>query len=753
MRLHWLNLSLLVLVLTPFSASAQTHHGNFLGHDYIPDTCAKPTLISVQDGDAADPDTWCCDRIPGPDDVVLIKHKVTISADLKTMNVGVRGFADLTAKLTCANLLVYEDGQVDMRAGSELVFRDEPTGGVDDPKQWKTGCVVLGRFFSHGTPKSHAIRSTIHILAGAETISLATEPQGWHVGDELLFPDTSQQVATRNGHDAGRLNEIRRIKSIDGKTVTLDEPLTYAHSGMAANPFGLERYPHVCNLTRDVVIRSENPAGTRGHLAWHMRGFVDLHYAEFRDLGRTRTDEPSDETIIAEDGTILWRAKNQRGRYPIHAHHSFGTPGGRTDSPFQSNVVGSVVRNAPSWGITVHGSHFIGVDKTVVYDVTGSGIMEEDGTEIHNNYTDCVIVGVQGHLKPLFKTIVTLANGKKHKFVTTGTNGSILWFTRQGSTAYGCVGYGCGGYFYISGYGFGWESMFVALTRGDPTKTRVNGQSITELGHVIENLEAVNCRGLLYYAWTQGPNHKFFDRVTLKNLVAWNCFGYRGILRIYHDSYLTIDGLWVVSDPEVNAKASRVLPLGIDAGTTYDLNFFIGKNINLSGLSIGVTPPTKGNKLFPGNPFVIESGTFDCDVGVEFHNARDSETGQADINATFLRGEKPRTVWTWKSSEKQTSSVFTKSRLRINGKDAWFKQQKPTYVVPANKDGTQLVRINGVNTNIAGLTNQQIHDKYGLILGGEFDLRTDSDVPDEPDDDLPEDMQEDDDDLEDEDCE
>jgi len=709
------------------AAALTGHLGDFLGHDYIPDVGNAPTITSVQDGNANDPTTWDQNRVPQGTDTVKVIHRVVFDTPHTVTTLAVNGWTEHSAQLNVANLLVYSGGTTHLKPGCEIVIRDMPTGGQHDPKEWKTGVIVLGALTAEGTPKSHAIRAANNITAGTKLLTLESVPSNWSVGDRLLLPDTSQQIATRNGDDAGRLNEYVVVESINSNVITLKNPTLYNHKGIVSNPFNVSKYPHVCNDTRDIVIRSENPQGTRGHIAWHMNGYVDLSYVAVLDMGRTRNDELTDETIIAVDGSILYQAENPKARYPLHAHHSFGLAGGRTDSPYQSRLIGCVVDGTPSWAYVVHGSHYTLIDKCIAANCVGSGVMEEDGSEINNTYNDIVVVGCQGILKPLLKKVVTLPDGSILKIQTTGTNGSGVWLTRQASTATNCTSYACDGYaIYISGYGHGWESMEVALTRGSNTKTRVNNQSITKYGHKVENIEAVNCKGLMYYAWSQGPDQKFYDTVVLRDMYAWHCYGYRGIIRAYHDARLEIDGLWIINDPSVNANASRVDPLGMDCGTTYDLNHFKGRNINLSGLTFGVAPPTKSHRDFPNSTFEIQSGRFNCTHGIEFNNAAQNNLGPSIVTATFDKGEAPYQIWTWKSTEKTQSSLFSATPLRINGTDYYFDQQDPDYLVPA---GTRPQRINGVDTDLSGLTNQQIFDTYGLILGGSFQESTSNPNP------------------------
>ena len=65
-------------------------------------------------------------------------------------------------------------------------------------------------------------------------------------------------------------------------------PLKYDHKGARNADGKLEFLPHVGNLSRNVIVRSENPQGTRGHTIFISRANVDLRYVQFSDLGRTK---------------------------------------------------------------------------------------------------------------------------------------------------------------------------------------------------------------------------------------------------------------------------------------------------------------------------------------------------------------------------------------------------------------------------------------------------------------------------------
>ena len=143
--------------------------------------------------------------------------------------------------------------------------------------------------------------------------------------------------------------------------------------------------PHVGNLTRNVVIRSENPSGTRGHTLFTHRSTVAIHYVQFQDLGRTRA-------------TPLIAATNHIGRYPLHIHHLWG-PVNPSNTGYQFEVVGNAINDSLKWPIAVHGSHYGLVKQNVVFggaQLTGAGIAVEDGTETENLFEENFVANIRG---------------------------------------------------------------------------------------------------------------------------------------------------------------------------------------------------------------------------------------------------------------------------------------------------------------------------------------------------------------------
>ena len=152
--------------------------------------------------------------------------------------------------------------------------------------------------------------------------------------------------------------------------------------------------PHVGNLSRNVIIRSENPAGTRGHMIFMSRSEIDLRFVELREMGRTRMGV-LDNPEFNDQGQVTRLGTNPIGRYAIHFHHYFG-PRKTQANGYQFTLIGNAVDGAPKWGVTVHNSHYGLIQDNVVYNTHGAGIVTEDGTESFNVFDHNFAMRSQG---------------------------------------------------------------------------------------------------------------------------------------------------------------------------------------------------------------------------------------------------------------------------------------------------------------------------------------------------------------------
>lgn len=391
------------LALGPLAASAQVHDHTAPVSGVpqgVPYFCASPSVTSVASGLWSDPRTWSTGKVPAANGKVKIAagHDVTynVVSDVKLDCIEVDGRlrfdTNANTRLTVGNLMVTERAHLEIgteatpvapNVSAEVIIADRPIDKTIDPAQIGTGIEGLGKITMHGAVKTPTFaRSAREPLAGDATLVFDQPVHGWKTGDRIVIPDTRQLRGNQRGVSYQPQDEKLQVASISGNQVTLAAPLRYDHKGARNGEGTLEFLPHVGNVSRNVVIRSENPEGTRGHMIFISRADVDLRYVEVRDMGRTRMGV-LDNTEFDASGRVTRFGTNQIGRYAIHFHHDFG-PNETPADGYQFTLVGNSVDGAPKWGITVHNSHYGLVRDNVVYNTRGAGIVTEDGTESFN---------------------------------------------------------------------------------------------------------------------------------------------------------------------------------------------------------------------------------------------------------------------------------------------------------------------------------------------------------------------------------
>lgn len=366
----------------------------------IPRICASPDIVSVASGPWSSGPTWSTGRPPAGDQKVLIAHGTRVSFDVVSdaplACVDVEGAlvfrTNTPTRLTVGTVTVLDAGRLEVGTAdepvafdvqAEIVFADHPIDTAADPEQLTGGLIGLGTVRIHGAVKTPTFaRVAVEPRVGHVRLELEQPVSDWQAGDRLVLPDTRQLRQRERGSSYMPQWEELRVASVSGTTVTLAGPLAFDHRGAGVPDGGTDFLPHVGNLTRNVVIRSQNPAGTRGHVIFVKRPDVDIRYAAFRDLGRTRMGM-LDNTQYNSDGTLRHVGTNQIGRYSLHFHHAFG-PKAPQPNGFQFTVIGNVIDDASKWGITVHNSHHGLIRDNVVYNSRGAAIVAEDGTESFN---------------------------------------------------------------------------------------------------------------------------------------------------------------------------------------------------------------------------------------------------------------------------------------------------------------------------------------------------------------------------------
>jgi hypothetical protein len=398
------------------SATAQDVHSHTPGVSGVPQGvpyfCANPTVTSIATGPWSDAKTWSTGRVPQSNDKVKVAtgHTVTLdTADDTKLDCiqadGVVRFAtDRNTRLRLANLMVTDSGTLEIGTANrpispdvtaEIVISDQAIDRNVDPGQIGTGIEGLGKITMHGAVKSPTFARLAQEPAAGDTKLTFVEPvSGWKSGDHIVLPDTRQLRSNERGANYEAQDEEIPISRISGNQVELTKALQYAHKGARDATGKLEFLPHAGNVTRNIVIRSENPEGARGHMIFVSHANVDLRYVEVRDMGRTKMGV-LDNSEFDSSGKLTKFGTNQIGRYAIHFHHDFG-PKVTPSNGYQFTLIGNAVNSAPKWGITVHNSHYGLVRDNVVYNTRGAGIVTEDGTESFNSFDHNFALRIEG---------------------------------------------------------------------------------------------------------------------------------------------------------------------------------------------------------------------------------------------------------------------------------------------------------------------------------------------------------------------
>lgn len=151
------------------------------------------------------------------------------------------------------------------------------------------------------------------------------------------------------------------------------KPMDAAQADTGLHVWGKWRTEGVGNM----VIRSSNPNGWRGHVMCMPGCDVDISGIEFRDLGRTDKSIP------------LARGTNVPGRYALHFHRC-----GFTQNHKVRNC--KVVRSR-SWGLVNHSS-WVDFEDCTVEDAFGAGFVAEAGNS-RGTFLRCSAIRVDG--KPI----------------------------------------------------------------------------------------------------------------------------------------------------------------------------------------------------------------------------------------------------------------------------------------------------------------------------------------------------------------
>jgi hypothetical protein len=403
----------------------------------------KPDVVAVASGRWSDRATWSS-RVPTARDHVRIDDGFQVVIDDESpqaadvLVAGCLAFReDRNTRLIVDTLYIDKHGCMDIGTelgpvtrSAELVIRDTP---VRDKEQISIGFVCEGRCRMNGIAKTSFVRLARDAKAGERQLALSEPVSGWTTGDKLVLPDSG--IPTQMRFPAIEEAEVSSV-SADGKLVELKKPLRYNHFGVRDQAGKVRFLPHVSNCTRNVVVRSANPLGTRGHVMFMHRADVEVRNVLFQELGRTTVQPLSPES-------------NPIGRYACHLHRLYGPR--ESGRKYQFVIEGCVVSGSPKAGFVIHDSHFGLVQNNVAVQCQGACFVTEDGNETGNVIAHNIGIGSVGSGE---------APGDRKGEKDFFHEGSTMWFGSAFNTIQGNVA--------VNGSRTGitaWEAVRTEVTR------------------------------------------------------------------------------------------------------------------------------------------------------------------------------------------------------------------------------------------------------------------------------------------------
>lgn len=725
--------------------------------EIIPRFVANPTITALHSGNWSDPTVWSLGRAPTDFDRVMIPEHVvlnysslsSVALDALEINGSLIFSTTANTRLRIATITVMPTGLLQIGTASnpvaanvkaEILFTNTAPDLTIDPRQYGTGLLVLGKIDMHGAemPQTWS-RLTFEPRAG--NTALQVEPEAaasWRAGDTLVLPDTRQFLTTdfdefENNQVPPQWEQVT-VSRIIGDRVYLTKPLQYDHLGARNFDGQLELMPHVADLIRNVVLRSEYAGGMRGHTFYTARADVDIEYVRFQDLGRTSALTSLDSTKFDAAGNVIRYGFNQVGRYAVHLHHLMG-PENPANTGYQFKFVGNTVDGARKWAVAVHDSSWGLIDRNVAYDAQGAGFVTEDGTEIGNVFSNNIAIRMQG-------THIDGKNGTETG--DYGRGGSGFWFRNAGNIVVNNVAANntyAG--FVIDGYNNS-EMLLLPAFRGAEKHQPGQGVSSTFVpARLFVNNETYGLSTYGFWAaYTTGNNliDAGAPSTTIYNLRIWNVT-HSGVVA-YHTNKLAFDKLLILGNlaaQDRNHEGTR----GMDFQDYENRNLVI-RNSRIEGVRYGImSPRNDGSRAGIDLPTVIENTTLKNYINILVSPPEVDKYSNGNVlivrNVKFVINPKlpvgpmpidtlapPTNIYMRWSSDATTdytqrSIVKVYSYNQVAGDDfqVFYREQSSSNIMP----GTSSTLLSGgsmstIGAPVSGLTNAQSWVTYNLATAG-----------------------------------
>jgi len=406
--LHIAACGLLLTLFLTVTALGQHLHAHGIPHT----PTGYPVVTAATSGSWDDGATWVGGAPPGPNSVVIIPEEVIVTVDHVEANpansmkwVRVDGVLAMSiavdTRIYAETIYIAPTGvfaigspliSLPSNLTAEVVFTSPGTDfdRVWDEEQVSRGLIAEGKVKVYGAPKTHATVVANNVLKDTRSMTLATVPWNWEVGDEIVLAGTYFRRFQPFQDELRTIGGLTRTGTL---TITATEPAFQYDHLQVSSAGGTPLKFHVANLTRNVIFRSQTTTHTydRGHIML-TNADSQVEWAALIDLGRTDKSIPLDDFVVSETGMVKTapaNLHNRRGRYSLHVHKA-GATAPWTTAP--TKVTGCVAKNTPGWAFANHGSH-VDFWQNVAYDFTGAGFVTEDGDELGSFIDNIAIRG------------------------------------------------------------------------------------------------------------------------------------------------------------------------------------------------------------------------------------------------------------------------------------------------------------------------------------------------------------------------
>lgn len=680
------------------------------------------------------------------DDVIRIHHHVILdtSADVHTVVIEEGGRlefatnADLTLRVV--NLQVLRGGELiigtpeaPIQGSVEVVFKDVPINLQHDPGQYGNGLVAEGYVRMHGRELQQTfVRLDGEARAGSSQLGISGDLDGWSVGDRVLLPDSRQIFYTDTTSQNLNQYETMPIAGIGTNGITLDSALKHDHLGARDADGKLAFTPHVVNLSRNIVLRSENPAGTRGHTMFMQRADVDVRYVSFENLGRT-TNQPTNNTVFDSAGNPTHIGSNQMGRYALHLHHLIGPEGGLANG-HQSTFIGNAIQSPHNhrdfqWGLVIHASHYALIADNIVYNYAGAGIVTENGSESFNMISGNFISRVNG----------TRERGK----FTDGREGAGIWLRRPNN-------------YLVDNVVTGAEKAAYAIYGGDngpgpdvrvPSYPGADPHGPDHVRIAPETMHLLQFDGNEAYASHMGLElwylgYETYYNPTTRFVATTEVNG----ARLWHINHTAIWGEQAhnvnVNNAVIIADRTQLSQFNVSVGIELQrVNNVTVNNATVHNAAIGIETPVRtaalGSRrlIHETQPYVIAGGVLRNSRNIVVRTTSEDASGEAPPRHVVIRDVRfcadPNSVGNAQNivmiyRDGRFTNVVQQDVVEVEGFNGqagvdfrlFYNEQRPDFVVPQTGSRPLEGHNSPIGAPVAGLTNAETWEKYRLAIGG-----------------------------------